>query len=387
MFKESTLSCLFDIGGLAAGFAIALQLGVFQLSPWALALYPAVLSVKGFSTGLLAGRLSTELHLGTVYPKFFGNTKNFYRLISAIVVLTLVASATISIISILFGSLFWGITVADFPAILTVMVTTLSFGLLTTLISIKVMFASFKRSLDPELIVFPAISTMADIIITLLYVGVLNLYFYLPFGKWAIALLGLINVGLVLIILPRTLREKDFVNILKDSLPALLLMAVVVNFTGTILKDIKALAAGNKVIYTVYPAIVDLIGDVGLIVGSAATTKLALGVLSPSFSSIKNHAKNIFSAWAASLILFFVIGFAALGLNGISSIQEISSILSILIFSNIIAFVAITFLTFAISIVTFKRGLNPDNFVIPTISSIADCITTIALFVALLIFL
>ena len=52
MFKETTLACLFDIGGLIAGFAIALQLGVFQLSPWAIALYPAVVSVKGVITGI-----------------------------------------------------------------------------------------------------------------------------------------------------------------------------------------------------------------------------------------------------------------------------------------------------------------------------------------------
>ena len=130
-----------------------------------------------------------------------------------------------------------------------------------------------------------------------------------------------------------------------------------------------------------------MIGDAGLVVGSAATTKLALGVLASSFSSIKNHAKNIFSAWAASLMLFFVIGLAALSLNGVFSFQRISSVLLILVFSNIIAFAAISVLTFAVSIVTFKRGLNPDNFVIPTISSFADCITTIALFAALLLFL
>ena len=99
MFKETALTCLFDIGGLIAGFTIALQLGIFQLSPWALALYPAVVSVKGVITGLLTGRLSTALHLGTVYPKFFGNTKTFYRLIGALVVLTLATSATISAIS------------------------------------------------------------------------------------------------------------------------------------------------------------------------------------------------------------------------------------------------------------------------------------------------
>jgi mgtE-like transporter len=387
MFKETTLACLFDIGGLIAGFTIALQLGVFQLSPWALALYPAVVSVKGVITGLLTGRLSTALHLGTIYPKFFGNTKAFYNLIGAMVVLTLATSATISAIAIVFGSLFWGISVGDFPAILTVMVATLSLGLLITLITVKFTFMSFKSSLDPDTVVYPAISTVADIIITFLYIGVLNLYFSGSLGKWAIIIFGLINVFLVLIIIPRNLGEPEFLKIIKESLPTMLLVAFMVNITGTVLKGISSLANGRRQIYTVYPALIDMMGDVGLVVGSAATTKLALGVLAPSFSSIKHHAKNIFSAWTASLILFAALGVLSLAINGAFSLQGIASLLLILLVTNIIAFSAITVLSYAISILTFKRGLDPDNFVYPVGSSLADAITTIALFVALLLIL
>jgi len=128
-------------------------------------------------------------------------------------------------------------------------------------------------------------------------------------------------------------------------------------------------------------------GDVGLVVGSAATTKLALGVLTPSFSSIKNHAKNIFSAWAVSIMLFAVLGLLSSAINGMFSMQGISNLLLILAISNIVAFVTIIILSYAISILTFKRSLDPDNFVIPVESSLADAITTIALFVALLLIL
>jgi len=385
MFKETTLACLFDIGGLVAGFAIALQLGVFQLSPWAIALYPAVVSVKGVITGLLTGRLSTALHLGTVYPKFFGNTKAFYRLIGAMVVLTLATSVTISVIAIAFGTLFWGMAIGDFTSILTVMVSTLSLGLLITLITVKFSFISFKNSLDPDTIVYPAISTVADIVITFLYIGVLHLYFSGGFGEWALIIFGLINVFLVLIIVPRNLREKEFIRIIKESLPTMLLVAFMVNITGTILKGISNLVSGRKEIYTVYPAIIDMMGDVGLVIGTAATTKLALGMLTPTFSSIKNHAKNIFSAWAASLMLFVVLGILSIAVNGIFSLQALSNLLVLLLISNIISFVSLVFLSYAISLLTFKRGLDPDNFVIPVGSSLADVITTIALFVALLL--
>jgi mgtE-like transporter len=84
-------------------------------------------------------------------------------------------------------------------------------------------------------------------------------------------------------------------------------------------------------------------------------------------------------------VLFAVLGFLSLAINGMFSLQGITNLLLILFVSNVIAFTVIVILSYAISILTFKRGLDPDNFVIPVESSLADSITTIALFVALIV--
>lgn len=384
MFKETSLACLFDIGSLIGGFMIALQLDIFHLSPWAIALYPAVISIKGVITGVLTGRLSTALHLGTIYPKFLGNTKSFYRLISATIVLTLATSLTISLVSILFGTLFWGVTLTELPAILTVMVATLSVGLLIALITIKGTFISFKRSLDPDIIVYPATATATNIIITLLYIAVLNLYFSGPTGQWAIIIFGLINVFLVALVLPKNIKETEFRSIIKEALPTMILIAFIVNVTGTLLKGISNIAGDRREIYTLYPAIIDVIGDAGLVVSSAATMKLTLGILSPTFSSIKHHAKNIFSAWTSSLIFFVVLGVLSLMINSIFAFDSIVNLLTLLVIANIIAFAANVIISYGISILSFKRGLDPDNFVIPIGNSIADALTTLAIFITML---
>jgi mgtE-like transporter len=67
------------------------------------------------------------------------------------------------------------------------------------------------------------------------------------------------------------------------------------------------------------------------------------------------------------------------------SLFRILSLFAILLVANAIAVAAIVLLSYSISILTFKRGLDPDNFVIPIESSFADSITTIALLVALLL--
>lgn len=375
----------FDIGGLVAGFVVASQLGIFQLAPWAIALYPAILSAKGVIGGLLSGRLSTALHLGTIYPRFFGNTKSFYKLVEALVVITLATSVAMSSVSLIFGHLFWGITLADFPAILSVVVSTMAMGLSVSLITLKVAFASFKKGLDPDIVVYPVMSTTADIFITICYVAVLNLFFFSDLGKWAIAIIGLAHLLLVFYIFPKNIREPEFIKTIKESMVTIMFVAFIVNITGTILKGISEFVENRKEIYTVYPALIDMIGDVGSVVGSTATTKLALGLLKPSFSSIRNHARSIFSAWAASIMLFAVLAVLSLSINGLFSFPALFRLLSVLLIANVIAVAAIVILSYGIAILTFKKGLDPDNFVIPIESSFADSAMSVALLVALVL--
>ena len=385
MLKETSLTFSFGLGGLFAGVMLASQLGIFGLSPWAITLYPIVISAKGVGSGLLSGRLSTGLHLGTIHTRFFGNTKSFYKLLEALLVLTLVTSVTICAISLVFGILFWGITLSDFPSILSVVVATMALGLLLSFLTIKVSFISFERGLDPDVVVYPVMSTVADVFITLCYIAVLNLFFIGTLGQWAIGLACLIPVFLVFYILSKNLHQAEFVKTIKESMVTLFLVSLLVNVTGTVLLGISKFISERVEIYTIYTALIGMIGNVGSVVGSTATTKLALGLLEPSFSSMRNHAKNIFSAWTASIIMFIILAILSLSVNSLFSFSVFFSLISIVLVANLLAVAAIVILTYAISILTFKRGLDPDNFVIPVESSLADSVTSIALFVSLLL--
>jgi mgtE-like transporter len=165
----------------------------------------------------------------------------------------------------------------------------------------------------------------------------------------------------------------------------MLFVAVIVNVTGTVLKSISSVVQNRKEIYTVYPALIDMIGDVGSVVGSTATTKLALGLLRPSLSSIRHHTKTIFSAWAASIIMFLVLAFLSPAVNGIFSFSLFSNLLLVLLTANVLAVSGIVLLSYGVSILTFQRGLDPDNFVIPIESSFADSLMSIALLAALIL--
>jgi len=365
---------------------VASQLGIFQRSPWAIAIYPAIVSAKGVIHGLLSGRLGTALHLGTVYPRFSKNTKSFYQLFSATVVMTLVISVVMSTVSLFFGSVFWGATFADFLDIMSVVVATMSVGLLLSFLTVKVAFVTFNRGLDPDIVVYPIMSTVADIFITLCYVLVLNMFFLFAFpGRYLIAAIILVHMALVLYIVPKNFKEKDFRKNLRESLLTMLFVSVIVNVTGTVLKSISRIVENRKEIYTVYPALIDMIGDVGSVVGSTATTKLALGLLRPALSSIRHHARTIVSAWAASIVMFVILAFLSPLVNGVFTFSTYTNLLSVLMLANVIAVAGIVLLSFGISILTFQKGLDPDNFVIPIESSFADSLMSMALLAALVL--
>ena len=385
MFKETSLTFSFGLGGLFAGLMFASQLGIFELAPWVITLYPAVISAKGVGSGLLSGLLSTGLHLGTIHTRFFGNTKSFYKLLEALIVLTLVTSVTICAISLVFGYLFWGITLADFPAILAIVVATMALGLLLSFLTIKVSFISFEKGLDPDVFLYPVMSTVADIFITICYIAVINLFFFGIVGQWFIGLSCLVPVFIVFYILSKNLHEAEFTKTLKESMVTMLLVSLLVNLTGTLLLGISKFITERVEIYAIYTALIGMIGNVGSVVGSTATTKLALGLLTPSFSSMRNHAKNIFSAWGASIIMFIILAVLSLSIHDLFSFSSVYQLFSIVLIANVLAVATIVILTYAISILTFKRGLDPDNFVIPVESSLADSVTSLALFVALLL--
>jgi len=385
-FREALIGYSFDLGGLFAGLMVASQLGIFQLSPWAIAVYPAIVSAKGVIGGLLSGRLSTALHLGTIYPRFLLNTKSFYQLVAALIVITMATSVGMSLVSLGFGLLFWGITVADFLAIISVVVATMALGLILSFVTMKVAFVSFTKGLDPDIVLYPIMSTVADIFITICYIITLNLFFLLGYlGQCVIILIALAHLVLILYLIPRNIHEEVFVKTLKESLVTMIFVAFIVNVTGTVLKRISAVVEGRKEIYTVYPALIDTVGDVGSVIGSTATTKLALGLLAPSFSSIRNHATNVLSAWAASIVIFVTLAVMSLAVNGIFTLHPFLGLISTLLTANIIAVAAIVTVSYTISILTFKKGLDPDNFVIPIESSFADSMTSIALLVALVL--
>ena len=384
-FGQSVLSLSFNFGGLLAG-TLAVYFSVFSITPWSIALFPGILSVRGAIGGLFSGHLSTDLHLGTVKASYTKNTKSFYLLLRSVIVLALVSGVMIGLGTSIFGIFFWNATFTDFIEILTVIIATMGLSvLLIPPLTLAVSVISFRRGLDPDVVLYPITSTISDIIVTLCYVFCLNVFFNVTsFGNYLIWLLDFVFFFIVMYILVRNFKEKEFAKVIKQFLLTLLSVTFIVNITGSLLVRVSAVIGNRPEVYMIYPALIDTVGDVGSIIGSTVTTKLALGSIKSSFSSITEHINEIGGAWSASMVLF--VSYAAISslTHGVTNPVIFASQLLV---TNILAVSIMIFIAYAIAIFTYRRGLNPDNFVIPIESSLADTVTTAAVLVALALIL
>jgi len=136
--------------------------------PAILVLIPPILELRGNLFGVFCGRLSTALHLGTIEPRFRGNTSTFRSTVLGVFLLATVSSlwsgALGYVMSKVFGvappSPVWFLSVVFYfsVAFLSAMLATV----MTAPITLAAAFQTYRRGLDPDVLLYPMISSVSD---------------------------------------------------------------------------------------------------------------------------------------------------------------------------------------------------------------------------------
>lgn len=75
---------------------------------------------------------------------------------------------------------------------------------------------SFKHGLDPDVTVYPITSTVADIIVTACYIGLLNVFSLNEFGRYLTGLLGITFLFIVSYVSAKNRKEPEFTKTIKE---------------------------------------------------------------------------------------------------------------------------------------------------------------------------
>ncbi|NVM46515.1 MAG: magnesium transporter [Candidatus Lokiarchaeota archaeon] len=180
-----------------------------------------------------------------------------------------------------------------------------------------------------------------------------------------------------------------FKKIFKESIIIVLISSVMGLFSGTLLSSNELILASFPIILLVLPALNSLIGDISTVLVSRLTSHLYLGTLSPKIQTsdrLKQDFYGLLITILLSLVALISIGYMLGSLTGIEIISPLL-IISILSSTVLILFGLMFVFLFMGSILLFRKGKDPNNLLIPMVTSLADFLTPLFIIIFIQLFI
>ncbi|HID17260.1 TPA: hypothetical protein EYP26_03110 [Candidatus Bathyarchaeota archaeon] len=382
---QSSLAFAFNLGGLAAGFFASFAFQSINRAIF-LVLLPAILTVRGDIGGILSGRLGTALHTGRIVPSLRRNTAEFYSLLRGIFVLTFLEMAAVGLMAYPLSAATLKVDVKDlYLYVLLPSLTGCSSAVISIPLTSILAILTFRKGLDPDVIVYPAMSMINDIVIIIIYFGI----------AWILLLKGGVSIivgFLTFFFLVATSTfffirgkgERTFSSVLREGFPVVLFCGLIGTLSGVLLGGMKKILERRPSVLILYPTLLGTLGGMGSIIGSTTTTRLHLGELPPHAATLKKVSASILAAEAASGPMHVLYGAGAFLLASKVMLlnAQLDKLILASILTNLLSFLPICLFSFLVAIITFRKGFDPDNFVIPIETSVSDALGTLSLFIA-----
>ncbi len=382
IIKESFIALFIcAIGDLIAGLILGKMTFFLETFPGLLVIIPGAIGMRGNIFGSFASRLSTNLHIGILSPKFEFSEQLNYNIFSSFV-LTLVLSLFLGIVAKILCILFNQPSISLMDFILISVIAGVISNMIMLPITMLVSFKSFEHGWDPDNITSPIIAAFGDlftlpaIILSVFILTALNFNFIF---KSAVLVAILIAVIVSFIYCYRLSDETH--TILKQSTPVLLLCSFLGGAAGGILNSAVETLLTNPSLLTLLPLFSGESGSLISILGARLSSGLHSGLVEP-FKKPKGEAvHNFVICFILAIVVFPLIGLLAEGSSyalgvvgvGFDKIIEISTL------AGLILVTVMVIVVYYVSITSYNRNLDPDNIVIPISTSITDSISSLIL--------
>ena len=172
-----------------------------------------------------------------------------------------------------------------------------------------------------------------------------------------------------------------FKKIFKESVVVVIISSIMGLISGTFLSVNKQILYSFPIILLILPSLNSLIGDMSTVLTSRLSSHLYLGNLSPKIQKsnvLKKDFYGLLITILLSLVALIIIGYAVGFATGIKIINPLLIIVVIMI-TILVLFGMIFILLFTSSIILFRRGKDPNNFLIPLTTSLLDFLTPLLL--------
>ena len=383
----SLLICAF--GCLFTGIILGNMEFYLETFPGLMVIIPGAIGMRGNIFGSFGSRLSTHLHIGTLSPEFKRSdilTEN----ITSSIILTMVLSVLLGIIAKAVCIIFNFPSISLFDFVLISFIAGLISSIVMLPITMFISLKSFENGWDPDNITTPLIAAFGDFftlpaIVAAIYV--VQFVSIVPIVEKI--LFALVIISTVVALAAGYTSDKEIRIIVRQSTPVLFVCSILGTLAGGILNGSITTLLKSQTLLTLVPLFSGESGGLVSVLSARLSSGLHSGLIDADLKPGKVTLENFSIVIFLSLIMFPIIGFlaeASTTVLGNAGVNYLNAILISLIAGMIVVGVMLL-IVFYISTISYRKGLDPDNIVIPLSTSLTDSISTLVLVVVSLIIL
>lgn len=174
-------------------------------------------------------------------------------------------------------------------------------------------------------------------------------------------------------------------TIIKESLPMLLVAGIISVLAGLVLHNNGDILFVLPGILAIIPSFNNMGGSVTSVLSCRLSSALHMGLINSEIKKTKTLERNIIATLVISFISFLALGFIAWGFNTLLGLKGLSIVMFPLVTlaAGFVTVMLLSILSVVFSYMSYNRGIDPDNWVIPVLTSMGDFVGILILFIIL----
>lgn len=373
-----------SLGGLVAGLTFGAITGTLEELPGLLVLVPAAIGMRGNIFGALGSRLGTSIHTGTFRLSWRSDTVVGQNLLAASA-LTLAISAVIAVLAKAFSSAFGvseTISLADF------FVISIVGGVLSSIVvlafTVGVAALCVRRDWDMDNVAAPLVTAAGDMV-TLPALFVATLLVGIGVLSEVIGVIGL-ALALAAFLAGWRSRRDLLRRIVRESLPILAIAGAIDIVAGLTIEHQLESFLTYPALLVLIPPFLEQTGALGGVLSSRLGSKLHLGVIEARGRPQRPARDDFIIIFLLAMAVFALVALTAEAASLLVGYETpgVLRMLGASLLGGLTATVVAVAVAYYGSIVTYRLGLDPDNFGLPLLTSSMDLVGTVALILAII---
>ncbi|MCP5029877.1 MAG: hypothetical protein GY929_26700 [Actinomycetia bacterium] len=375
--------CLAVIAAVIAGAALASADETIEELPGLILLVPASLAARGNVFGAFGSRLGTAIHTGTFRWSRRADTVLGQNVLASLVLgvglsffLAVAAAVAVTVLG-----LSEALSLADLIVISVVGGTLASLALLA--VSLGLTAVAPRAGWDLDNVIAPIVTAAGDLLT-------------IPFLLMATAMVqrGGATVGVAAVLtalsaagLVWSVRSSFALlsRIVRESMPMLIVAGILSLLAGVVLQSRSEDVLTVGAVLIILPGYLGASGALGGILSSRLSTKLVLGLFSPSPVPPPAARADATAILGLAVPVFVLNGFMAHLMAALTdaSTPGLARMILVALLGGLLATVVVVLVAYYGTLAAVRLGVDPDNVAIPLVTATLDVFGVLTLLLAL----